>query len=90
VNASENCREDYSENGDAWNFFMIMHDLELTVGKRWYVEFPTIGNGFVLHYCGTRGSLLKERLFGLTNSKANHGEDVKSITSIWTAHQHPI
>ena len=74
-------REDYSENGDAWNFFT--HDHARSRAYRWGED----GLGgisdekqrlcFALALWNGRDPILKERLFGLTNSEGNHGEDVK-------------
>jgi hypothetical protein len=74
-------REDYSENGDAWNYFT--HDQARSRAYRWGED----GLGgicddkqrlcFALALWNERDPILKERLFGLTNSEANHGEDVK-------------
>ena len=74
-------REDYSPDGDAWNF--LPHDLARSKAYRWgedgiagicdrfqiLVFAPAFWNG--------RDPILKERLFGLTPAEANHGEDVK-------------
>ena len=74
-------REDYSENGDAWNYFS--HDQARSRAYRWGED----GLGgicdekqrlcFALAMWNERDAILKERLFGLTNSEGNHGEDVK-------------
>jgi hypothetical protein len=74
-------REDYSENGDAWNYFS--HDQARSRAYRWGED----GLGgicdekqklcFALALWNERDPILKERLFGLTNSEGNHGEDVK-------------
>ena len=74
-------REDYSENGDAWNYFT--HDQARSRAYRWGED----GLGgicddkqrlcFALALWNERDPILKERLFGLTNNEANHGEDVK-------------
>ncbi|HXT55019.1 MAG TPA: glucosidase, partial [Candidatus Eisenbacteria bacterium] len=74
-------REDYSENGDAWNYFS--HDQARSRAYRWGED----GLGgicdekqrlcFSLALWNERDPILKERLFGLTNGEANHGEDVK-------------
>jgi hypothetical protein len=74
-------REDYSPNGDAWNFFT--HDQARSRAYRWGED----GLGgicddeqhlcFALALWNGKDAILKERLFGLTNSEANHGEDVK-------------
>jgi len=74
-------REDYSENGDAWNYFS--HDQSRSRTYRWGED----GLGgitddrnllcFALSLWNGRDPIIKERLFGLTNSEGNHGEDVK-------------
>ena len=74
-------REDYSENGDAWNFFT--HDHARSRAYRWGEDgLAGISDDrqrlcFALALWNGRDPILKERLFGLTNSEANHGEDVK-------------
>jgi hypothetical protein len=74
-------REDYSENGDAWNFFT--HDHARSRAYRWG-EDGIAGFSddkqrlcFALALWNGKDPILKERLFGLTNSESNHGEDVK-------------
>jgi hypothetical protein len=76
-------REDYSENGDAWNFFP--HDHARKKAFRWgedaiaglcdryqvLVFAPVFWNG--------QDPILKERLFGLNPYEGNHGEDVKEL-----------
>jgi hypothetical protein len=74
-------REDYSENGDAWNFFT--HDHARSRAYRWGEEgIAGISDDrqnlcFALALWNGKDPILKERLFGLTNSQGNHGEDVK-------------
>src|SRR5512135_2869906 len=74
-------REDYSENGDAWNFFT--HDHARSRAYRWGEDgLGGISDDkqrlcFALALWNGKDPILKERLFGLTNSEANHGEDVK-------------
>ena len=74
-------REDYSENGDAWNYFT--HDQSRSRAYRGEKtgsgESATTSNGCAWPWrlWNERDPILKERLFGLTNSEANHGEDVK-------------
>ena len=74
-------REDYSENGDAWNFFT--HDHARSRAYRWGEDgIAGISDDkqrlcFALALWNGRDAILKERLFGLTNSEGNHGEDVK-------------
>src|SRR6185437_7753834 len=74
-------REDYSESGDAWNYFP--HDHARSRAYRWgedgiagvcdryqlLVFAPAFWNG--------ADPILKERLFGLNSPEGNHGEDVK-------------
>jgi hypothetical protein len=74
-------REDYSPGGTAWDYFP--HDHARSRAYRW-------GEDGLLGICDDRGRLcfalalwneadpiLKERIFGLTASEGNHGEDVK-------------
>jgi len=74
-------REDYSENGDAWNFFT--HDQARSRAYRWGEDgIGGISDDqqhlcFALALWNGKDPILKERLFGLTNSEGNHGEDVK-------------
>jgi len=74
-------REDYSENGDAWNFFT--HDQARSRAYRWGEDgLAGISDDkqrlcFALALWNGKDPILKERLFGLTNSEGNHGEDVK-------------
>jgi hypothetical protein len=74
-------REDYSENGDAWNFFT--HDHARSRAYRWGEDgLAGISDDkqrlcFALALWNGKDPILKERLFGLTNNEGNHGEDVK-------------
>ncbi len=74
-------REDYSENGDAWNFFT--HDQARSRAYRWGEDgLAGISDDkqrlcFAMALWNGKDPILKERLFGLTNSEGNHGEDVK-------------
>src|SRR3954464_4555280 len=74
-------REDYSESGDAWNYFT--HDQSRSRAYRWGEDgLGGISDDgqrlcFALALWNERDPILKERLFGLTNSEGNHGEDVK-------------
>ncbi len=74
-------REDYSSDGTAWDYFS--HDMARSRAYRW-------GEDGIAGLCDDqqrlclalamwngRDPILKERLFGLTNSEGNHGEDVK-------------
>ncbi|MBD2231403.1 MGH1-like glycoside hydrolase domain-containing protein [Phormidium tenue] len=74
-------REDYSTDGNAWDYFP--HDQARSRAYRWGED----GLGgitddhnllcFALALWNGQDPILKERLFGLTNSQGNHGEDVK-------------
>jgi hypothetical protein len=74
-------REDYSENGDAWNFFT--HDHARSRAYRWGEDGIAGISDDKQHLCfalalwNGKDPILKERIFGLTNSEGNHGEDVK-------------
>jgi hypothetical protein len=74
-------REDYSTNGDAWNYFS--HDQARSRAYHWGEDgLAGICDEdmilcFALALWNGRDAILKERLFGLTNSEGNHGEDVK-------------
>jgi hypothetical protein len=74
-------REDYSENGDAWNYFT--HDQARSRAYHWG-EDGLAGFSdekqrlcFALALWNGKDAILKERLFGLSNGEGNHGEDVK-------------
>jgi hypothetical protein len=74
-------REDYSEGGDAWNYFT--HDQARSRAYHWGEDgIAGISDDqqrlcFALALWNRKDPILKERLFGLTNSESNHGEDVK-------------
>jgi hypothetical protein len=74
-------REDYSADGDAWNYFP--HDHARSRAYRWNEDalagFCDRDQHLVLGIAlwNERDPILKERLFGLTNGEGNHGEDVK-------------
>jgi len=74
-------REDYSTNGDAWNYFP--HDVARSRTYRWGEDgIAGISDDmqrlcFALALWNGEDDILKERMFGLTNSQGNHGEDVK-------------
>jgi len=74
-------REDYSDNGDAWNYFP--HDHARSRAYHWGEDgLAGISDDhqvlcFALALWNGRDPIIKERLFGLTNSEGNHGEDVK-------------
>jgi hypothetical protein len=74
-------REDYSDDGNAWDYFT--HDQARSRAYRWG-EDGLAGFSddkerlcFALALWNGKDPILKERLFGLTNSESNHGEDVK-------------
>src|SRR3954451_9701132 len=74
-------REDYSDNGDAWSY--LSHDDARSRTYRWG-EDGLAGQSdehqrmcFALALWNEQDPILKERLYGLTNSEGNHGEDVK-------------
>ncbi len=76
-------REDYSPGGNAWEY--LPHEQARSRAYRWgedaiagfcddrqrWCLAPALWNG--------RDTILKERLFGLTNAEGNHGEDVKEL-----------
>jgi hypothetical protein len=74
-------REDYSPSGAAWDFFP--HDHARSRAYRWGEDgLAGICDNhqrlcFALALWNGRDPILKERLFGLTGSEGNHGEDVK-------------
>lgn len=74
-------REDYSDGGDAWNY--LSHDQARSRAYRWGEDgLAGISDDkqrlcFALALWNGNDPILKERLFGLTNSEGNHGEDVK-------------
>ncbi len=76
-------REDYSANGDAWNY--VTHDMARSYAYRW-------GEDGIAGFCDDKQQLclalalwngqdpiLKERFYGLSNGEGNHGEDVKEL-----------
>src|SRR5713101_29792 len=74
-------REDYSESGQAWDYFP--HDHARSRAYRWGEDgLAGISDDkqrlcFAIALWNGQDSILKERLFGLTNREGNHGEDVK-------------
>src|SRR5437588_3769555 len=76
-------REDYSANGDAWNYFPFDH--ARSRAYRWNED----GLGgisdhkgrlcFAFAFWNERDPFLKERIFGLSGPEGNHGEDVKEL-----------
>ena len=76
-------REDYSANGDAWNYFP--HDHARSRVFRWGEDGIGGISDFKQRLClafafwNGRDAMLKERLFGVTGPQGSHGEDVKEI-----------
>src|SRR4029453_5851305 len=74
-------REDYSESGDAWKYFT--HDQARSRAYRWGEEGLAGFSDNEQRLCWAlalwngKDPIIKERLFGLTNSEGNHGEDGK-------------
>ena len=74
-------REDYSPNGDAWEYFT--HDQARSRAYHWGEDglagFCDLKQRlcFALALWNGKDPILKERLFGLSNAEGNHGEDVK-------------
>ena len=72
-------REDYSDSGNAWDYFT--HDQSRSRAYRWGEDgIAGISDDkqllcFSLALWNENDPILKERLFGLTNSEGNHGED---------------
>jgi hypothetical protein len=74
-------REDYSDSGNAWDYFS--HDQARSRAYHWGEDgLAGISDDkqrlcFALALWNGKDPIIKERLFGLTNSEGNHGEDVK-------------
>ncbi len=74
-------REDYSDGGNAWDYFT--HDQARSRAYHWGEDgLGGISDNkqqlcFALALWNGKDPIIKERLFGLTNSEGNHGEDVK-------------
>ena len=74
-------REDYSPNGTAWDYFS--HDHARSRAYRWGEDgIAGVSDDqqrlcFALALWNGKDPIIKERLFGLTGSEGNHGEDVK-------------
>src|SRR5260370_3421361 len=76
-------REDYSANGDPWDYFP--HDHARSRAYRWNED----GIGgicdrkgrlcFAFAFWNERDPFLKERFFGVSGPQGNHGEDVKEL-----------
>jgi hypothetical protein len=74
-------REDYSADGDAWNY--LPHDHARSRAYRWN-EDGIAGISDIRQYLcfavalwNGNDPILKERIFGLTGPEGNHGEDPK-------------
>ncbi len=76
-------REDYSATGEAWDY--LTHDQSRSRAYRWGEDGIA---GFsdehqlwclALALWNGRDPIIKERMYGLTNSEGNHGEDVKEL-----------
>ena len=76
-------REDYSGDGDAWNYFP--HDHARSRAYRWSEDGIGGISDFKQRLCFAFAfwngcdPILKERLFGVTGPQGNHGEDVKEL-----------
>ena len=74
-------REDYSKDGSAWDF--LPHDHARSKAYRWGEEgIAGISDNkqflcFGLSMWNGKDPILKERMYGLTGSESNHGEDCK-------------
>src|SRR5436190_3253176 len=74
-------REDYSEDGNAWEYFP--HDHARSRAYRWGEDglLGICDDGqrlcFAIALWNEADPILKERAFGLTGDEGNHGEDVK-------------
>src|SRR6476661_4042887 len=76
-------REDYSPNGDVWNY--TTHDISRSKAYRWGEDgIAGISDDrqricFAVALWNGKDEILKERLFGLSPTYGNHGEDVKEL-----------
>ncbi len=76
-------REDYSAHGEAWDHFP--HDHARSRAYRWGEDGIAGVSDDQSRLClslamwNGRDPILKERIFGLTNSEGNHGEDAKEL-----------
>jgi hypothetical protein len=74
-------REDYSPDGAAWDY--LTHDKARSKAYRWGEDgIAGISDRyqllcFAMSFWNGKDPILKERMFGLTSSEGNHGEDVK-------------
>ena len=87
-------REDYSQDGNAWDYFS--HDQSRSRAYHWGEDgISGISDDgqrlcFALALWNAHDPILKERLFGLTNSEGNHGEDVKEYYFYLELNTHPL
>lgn len=78
-----NVREDYSPNGNAWEY--TGHDTAESYTYRWAEEgIAGISDDkqllcFAFSFWNKQDQRIKERFFGLSNHQGNHGEDIKEI-----------
>ncbi|MXV37408.1 glucosidase [Flavobacteriaceae bacterium Ap0902] len=76
-------REDYSANGDAWNY--TTYDQARSIAWRWGedgiagISDDQCNLCFSVALWNGKDNHIKERLFGLSNPQGNHGEDVKEL-----------
>jgi len=76
-------REDYSADGDAWNY--ITHEMARSKTYRWGEEgIAGICDSlqllcFSVALWNKKDPIIKERYYGLSNPEGNHGEDVKEL-----------
>ena len=76
-------REDYSENGSAWDYFP--HDHARSRVYRWGedgiagISDRHCAITFSLAMWNGKDPILKERIYGLTGTEGNHGEDCKEL-----------
>src|SRR5438105_11131361 len=76
-------REDYGAEGDPWKY--LTHDMARSRAYRWGEDGLAGFSDDQQRLClavalwNGRDPILKERLFGLTNTQGNHGEDVKEL-----------
>jgi Glycosyl hydrolase family 63 C-terminal domain len=76
-------REDYSEHGEAWDYFP--HDHARSRVYRWGEDgIAGISDAmqricFAIALWNGKDPILKERMFGLSGNEGNHGEDVKEL-----------
>lgn len=76
-------REDYSVYGNSWDY--LPHDMARSRTYRWGEDgIGGISDNkqhicFALAFWNHKDNIIKERLFGLTGTEGNHGEDVKEL-----------